>query len=58
MFEQAMNQAAEQSKFEKAAAALLFVLIAAIGWLPHFYATWREPYAIPSFLFSSAALDL
>jgi hypothetical protein len=58
MFERPMNQTAEQSKFEKAVTALLFILTAVIGWMPFFYATWREPFAIPSFLFAAAALGI
>ena len=53
-----MNQNVEQSRFEKAVSAVLFLLIAVIGWAPFFYAMWREPYAIFSFMFLSAGLGI
>lgn len=53
-----MSTDAPLSKFEKAVSAFLFILLAAVGWIPFLYATWREPYAAPPFLFVSAGLGL
>jgi hypothetical protein len=47
-----------QSSFEKAVTALLFIGLAAAGWSPFIWATWREPFAHPPFLLFSAALGL
>ena len=53
-----MSPDVPQSKFEKAVSASLFILLAAVGWIPFLYATWREPYAAPPFLLVAAGLGL